>query len=260
MQIKNYLTKKEQLIYNYLKNINIVIENKDLKDCFNDLDFKDISYILNSLYKKGYLYKINRSRFAVIKDRNIKDLFKLATSIYSGYISLSSALYYYGLLDYNIYTIYIINTKKSKEINLGEYTLKYINITKKNNYVKNKDGFYISTIEKTIFDCFYKIEYAGGYSLLSKAIYEGYTKIDWTKFLEIYNKYASKRQHQITGYILELLITNCNIKIPKKVITYFKNKNKSKTKLLNIKNKSKYIKKWEIEDNLGKDKILSWWY
>ena len=85
--------------------------------------------------------------------------------------------------------------------------------------------------------------------------------INWNLFINIYKKHASLRQHQITGHILEILSTETNIKISSKVINYFLNKQKSKTYISNELNKKfKYVSKWKLKDNVGKENILSWRY
>jgi len=264
MDIKDPLTKQELLIYNSLKDIKTVFTNKEIQDIFQEYKAQRINEILFSLNKKNYLINLEKSKYILNEAYSIEDLFKLSYLVnYNGYIAFSSALYYYGLIDYEPFTIFVINSKKSKELTINNYVFKYINLKKEliNNF-KYKNGFYISTLEKTIFDCFYKLQYSGGYSVISKAIYESYKKIDWNKLIEIYKKLASSRQHQITGYILSILIEKTNIKIQKKIINYFLNKDKSRTYLSNnySKNNFKYITTWKLKDNIGINKILSWWY
>jgi predicted transcriptional regulator of viral defense system len=261
---KNPLTKKEFIIYDTIKSTRSLITNREIKDLFPLYKNQSINEILSSLIKKKYLINIERSKYIINKSYSLEELFSIATSINYGYIAFSSALYYYGLIDYEPFTIFIVNSKKSKSYTLNDnYVVKYINIKSKLVcYTENKNGFYVSTLEKTIFDCFYNVSYSGGYSCISKAIFDCNNKIDWNMLLDIYNKFASNRQCQITGYILDILVETAKIKIPKKVISNFLNKVKSRTYLSNNYDKSnyKYISKWKLKDNIGKSKILSWWY
>jgi predicted transcriptional regulator of viral defense system len=261
MDIKNPLTKKEIEIINTLKDITTIITNKSLQEVFPEYNNQKINAIVTSLYKKKYLIKIRRANYILSKEYTIDQIFEIACKIHSGYIGLSSALYYYKAIDYEPFTIYVINNKISRKININNYTIKYINLKKITTFFKFQKTFFISSLEKTIFDCFYMPKYSGGFSVISKAIYETQKEIDWNLFIKIYEKHASLRQHQITGYVLDILDKDTDFKIPLKVINYFKNKSKSKTYISNsFTLKFKYVAKWQLKDNVGKENILSWWY
>ncbi|MBU1940767.1 MAG: hypothetical protein KKC68_03240, partial [Candidatus Thermoplasmatota archaeon] len=121
-------------------------------------------------------------------------------------------------------------------------------------YFKN---VYISTIEKTVFDCFYKPQYAGGYRELVKAL-TNIQKINWDHVVHYFNKFASNSLFQRTGYILELLQEKENIRPPKHLLKEFKKHIGNTTKLIpNGASKGKYIKQWKLVDNLGMNTIFS---
>ncbi len=65
---------------------------------------------------------------------------------------------------------------------------------------------------------------------------------------------------QRTGYVLELLKKNTKLNVPSFVFDFLMKNIKGPVKLLPSKGKSKFNKKWKIEDNLGEKNILSWWY
>ena len=117
MTIKNPLTKQELLIYNSLKGIKTVFTNKEIQNIFQEYKVQRINEILFSLNKKNYLINLEKSKYILNDVYSIEDLFKLSYLVnYNGYIAFSSALYYYGLIDYEPFTIFIINNKKSKEL------------------------------------------------------------------------------------------------------------------------------------------------
>lgn len=259
MENKNHLSKNELEIYTTLKDSSSLFTTKEIQQVYPDLSTDKVNKILKNLVDKKYLQRINKGTYILKKECSFKEIQKIAITYNFGYIAYSTALYNYGLIDYLPETIFIATNNKSKEIKINETTIKYINIKNFNNYII-KEEIPISTLEKTILDCFSKIEYAGGYSTLSKAIYEINDKINWDQFIELNKKIKSKRQKQITGYILDLINKETNIKIPLKVITFFKNQEKSKTYLFNSKQrKSKYLSDWKIKDNFGKKNIISWW-
>lgn len=260
MKIKNYLTKQEQIIYNNIKSSRTTLTTTDLVDLFPNFTKQRLNEIINSLKNKKYVTQIKKGVYEVVTYKTNNDYFKTALSIYPGYISFLSALRHYNLIDYEPITIFVATTNKSKEISKEKYLYKYININKKYSHYILDQNVFVSSLEKTIFDCFYKPQFSGGYSVITKAIYDCCEKIDWKELIKIYNKYATNRQFQITGYILELLKIKTNANIPKKIINYFYSKPKSKTKLLNNNNNSKYVSRWKLQDNLGEKEILSWWY
>jgi predicted transcriptional regulator of viral defense system len=259
MQIKNHLSKKELEIYTTLKENKNIFNTKEIQAIYPDKNKEQINIILKKLIDKNYLLRIQKGDYIVNKAYNFKELQKIAITYNFGYVAYSTALYNYGLIDYLPETIFIATKNKSKEITINQTTIKYINTKQFNNY-KIIDQVPISILEKTIIDCLQKIEYSGGFSVISKAIYECAKKIDWNLFIEINKNIKSKRQKQITGYILEIIKKKTNAKIPYKTINYFQNQEKSKTYLLNNKIKtSKYISKWKIKDNYGEKNIISWW-
>jgi len=187
----------------------------------------------------------------------IKNPYRIALALFKGYIGFSSALRIYNLLDYEPFTIFIVTETKSMKRSIGEYTFKSVAMGKRATGITYYKGIYISTTAKTFFDCFYKPQYSGGYSTITKALYDA--KLDWNEFI-VYFKLASSSLCQRTGYILELL-KNETDKIPEDILDYFRKRVKNNTKLIpSGKSRGQYIKEWMVLDNLGKENILSWWY
>lgn len=50
----------------------------------------------------------------------INNPYKIALSMFNGYIGFSSALRVYGLLDYEPFTIFVVAKKRSSEKRIGE--------------------------------------------------------------------------------------------------------------------------------------------
>lgn len=255
MEKNYYLSREEQKIWEFIKDKDI-IQKSMLKDIFPTYKNNKLNRIMSSLNKKKYAKRILKDNYLVME--NINDYHKIALMIYPGYIGLSSALRKYNLLDYEDFTIYIITFNKSKTINLENYTFKYISMREKSIGFAEKDGLKISSLEKTFFDLFYLNRYAS-FDITTKAIYDS-KNIDWNNFLSYFKKFGTPLLCQKTGYILDMLKNETKKQIPDFVIDYFKSKIKIKAKLINKKLPSKFIKEWLIQDNLGKEKILSWWY
>lgn len=258
MHKKNYLSKEEQIIFSIVNKTDI-IDNEQIKEIFPNYSFQKINKLCHNLISKGYFYPVKRSVY-IVNDIStnkpiISNPFKLASYINKGYIGFSSALRLYDLIGYEPFTIFIVTKNKSSELNIGNYLFKTVSIGKKATGATFYRNVYISTIEKTVFDCFYKPQFAGGYRELAKALIN-IKKINWDQVLIYFNKFASNALFQRTGYVLELLKEN--IQLPNHILKEFRKHVGNTTKLIpNKVSKGKYIKQWKLLDNLGKKIILS---
>ncbi len=116
---------------------------------------------------------------------------------------------------------------------------------------------YVSTLAKTFFDCFYKPHYAGGYSEITKALFEA-KELDWGEFVRYFDQ-ASDALCQRTGYVLDLYNRETD-RVPEGVLAYFRSRKKNKTALLpSGGGKETYSSEWMVMDNLGRENIMSWW-
>ena len=260
MSENTYLNKQEQMIFNAISSADIVNSN-EIKDIFPGLKPYQVNKVCSSLSSKGYLHRLKKGVYLVQKKPSnipmIKNVYKIALALFKGYIGFSSALRLYDLIDYEPFTIFVVTGNRSMEKTIGEYTLKYVAMGNKATGMTYYNGVYVSTIAKTFFDCFYKPQYGGGYSTITKALYDA--DIDWNEFLG-YFELASNSLCQRTGYVLDLLGDATSV-VPTDVLDYFKNRIKNNTRLLpSGSSKGKYIKEWMLLDNLGKENILSWWY
>jgi len=255
-----YLSKQEQMIFHTISS-NDIVHTGEIGDLFPNLKSYQINKICSSLSSKGYLYRLKKGIYLVQEKPSdisvIKNPYRIALALFKGYIGFSSALRIYDLLDYEPFTIFIVTKNKSMEKRIGKYTFKSVAMSKRTTGITYYNGIYISTISKTFFDCFYKPQYSGGYSTITRALYDA--KLDWNEFVK-YFELASSSLCQRTGYVLELL-RNETDKIPEYVLHYFRKRVKNNTKLLpSGRSMGKYTKEWKVSDNLGKENILSWWY
>ena len=112
--------------------------------------------------KKGYLQKIRNSWYC-FTDIKIDEtvLFYIANKIYQpSYVSLETALHYYGIIPEAVFTISSITTLKTQKFKNKQGFYTYTNI--KSNYFfgyelvqKKKYTFRIANIEKTLLDYLY---------------------------------------------------------------------------------------------------------
>lgn len=260
-----YLTRCEQEIFTPLTRSNTwIITNEQLKNIYYEKESNKINKVISSLIKKGYLFKLMRGKYLIQEIPSgrplIKDPHRLGLALFQGYLAFSTALRIYDLLDYESFTIFVATPKISKTKEFGEYLFKAVALGERACGITNHRNYYVSTLEKTIYDCFYKPQFAGGYAELTKIIYR-IKNLNWQALNQYIERFSSNSMAQKIGYILDLLKTETNKEIPQKVLRALESRVKTKTKLLSLeRSRGEYSSKWQVLDNLGKEKILSWWY
>lgn len=131
------------------------------KQIYNFSDFKKILELKNDnsayhavkrLKKDGIISSLTNGKYYL--NDNPPNNFQVANNLYfPSYISLESALNYYGILIQVPQTIFSISAKKRKKINWENKEFIYLHISHKYffDYIKEKD-FLIATPEKALID------------------------------------------------------------------------------------------------------------
>jgi predicted transcriptional regulator of viral defense system len=261
------LSHQEQKVYLYLESI----EKNTFK--VSEIDIKKIgimpSYlhvIIGRLEKKGWLTSVGKGVYlrlpaaTVIKGNvYLEDPLEVALKMFNGYLAFQSALKVHGLSEYEPFTIYVATKTKSETISLlKHYEIKAVKLGKRFTGFVKLDKYTVSTKAKTFFDCFYHPHYAGGYAEVLKSLYTA-GKIDWTEMEKYLEKFGSSSICQKIGYLLSLL-KETEYEYPQEFLDYLKSRVANKTKLDFSQSGGVYNKEWMIVDNIGKKKLLSWWY
>jgi len=256
---KIYLTPGEQNIFSALSSQHI-IDTGLLQELFPEIPPVSLNKTVANLAKKGYLHRVQKGVFTISgtpsKNKEIHDPLPLALAICPGYIGFASALRAYRLIPYESFTVFVVTKNRSKETSIGEYSVRCVAMGKRCNGLTFYHGAYVSTLEKTFFDCFFKPRYAGGYAVITQALHQA-TSLDWQKFCAFFSGESSSLC-QRTGYILDLLNQQTGI-VPKNVISFFRQRIKNNTRLtLSGTGSGTYIRSWMLVDNIGKEQIFSW--
>jgi predicted transcriptional regulator of viral defense system len=110
-----------------------------------------------------------------------------------------------------------------------------------------------SDLEKTIVDCLFKPDYAGGIVEVARAIYISKEKIKFDTLLDYTQKFNSQAVIKRLGFLLELLEINTNI-----IDTLQKTKTASYVLLdTELPKSGKMISRWSIQQNLETETIKS---
>jgi len=143
-------------IYKKLKNINKnIFKTSDLKRIFNIANINSLNKKIQSLVKNEILIKIMKGYYYLTDKKPL--VFEIANILYKpSYISLESALCFYGILIQSPQKITSVTTKLTKKITSNKKRFVYYKINNKyfKEYVKIND-FLIATPEKAFIDYIY---------------------------------------------------------------------------------------------------------
>ena len=202
--------------------MNYITFSRELKN-FPAFSLKDTEKLSSKVYyhrlsdwqKKGYIKRIANGVF-VFADEPMDEmhLFYLANIIYShSYISLESALSFYGFIPEAVYNITSVSSKKTSSFQYDDILFSYRTINKKYNFgykllpFKNV-SIKIAEPEKAIIDLFYLNTELKNFDNIEEMrfnLFEIKEKINWSKlnkYLGFYeNKSLTKRVNLFKEWI-----------------------------------------------------------
>src|SRR3989338_8489284 len=180
------LSKTENTVYETLRNARFVLFT--VKDVCQILSMKKtkVYNLLKALKKKGAIKK-----FGVYFSFADADEFVIGPMLhFPSYLSLWSALQYYGLSDQMPKKIFLITTKYRKLI--GNFV--YITVDSRRYFGYKKIGsITIAEKEKAIVDAFFFPKYCGGLDEVYKCVKNGWKEIDKKKLLFYAHQMKNKR-------------------------------------------------------------------
>lgn len=126
------------------------------------------------------------------------------------YIGYWTALNHWNLTEQNPRTVFVATTKRKRDVAFGPTTFQFVTLAERKffGYTEQQmagSTFQISDREKTLIDCLDIPDYAGGYSEVVKAIWEGRDDLDFDKLLRYAERYAVNVLVRRLGYLLDLL-------------------------------------------------------
>lgn len=242
-----YLTPNEQLVIEPAEGMDIIF-TEDMIKALQGMNPQSVKNALSSLARKGRIFRVKRGIYLSCEAPHkpvIGDPARLALTVFNGYIAFSSALHHWNLIEYEPFTIFVATRNKSGTREVGEYTFRAVSMgMRAQGMVYNRD-IYVSSLEKTIFDCLYKPINAGGNNLVAKAI--GESKPDWKEVAYWFNLLGSKSLKQRGGYVLSKAGN-----APNWLLERLRHDAVQKIWLdPSARRKGMYVKEWRIIDNVG---------
>lgn len=253
---KNYLTPNEQRLWEYIDDKDIV-DSELASQIFPEMAEEKRDKILHGLYKKGHLKRARKGLY--FNPERLENAFSIALRIHEGYIGLGSALSFHGLSDYESFTVDVMTKtfRKRTALEGTQYTIEFIPLGKLFTGFGLERGLYVSSAEKTLFDCLFKPGKVG-FANIAKAIYGA--EPDWREFLGFFRLAENDALKQRTGYVLRLLQTEAGKDIPAYVFKELQKGVKTPTRLSRSGTASRYNREWKVQDNIGKERIIPWIY
>src|SRR3989338_5657214 len=190
------LSKTENTVYETLKNAGFALFT--VKDICQILSMKKtkVYNLLKALKKKGAIKK-----FGVYFSFADADEFVIGPMLhFPSYLSLWSALQYYGLSDQMPKKIFLVTTKYRKSIS----NFVYVTVASHRYFGYKKIGnITIAEKEKVIVDSLFFPKYCGGLDEVYKSIKNGWKDIDKKKLVSYGRQMKSETVMRRVKYIIE---------------------------------------------------------
>lgn len=261
------LSHEEQKLYLYLESTGtnvFQVSEIDLQRLELNMDY--LYVLVNRLEKKGWIRGVGKGVYlrlpastALEGKAYLEDPLEVGLKMYPGYLAFQSALRVHGLSEYEPFTVFVATKNKSETVPLLEhYEIKAVKLGRRFTGFEKKGKYAVSTRAKTFFDCFSHPQYAGGYSEVLKSLHMA-GQINWNEMRKYLEDFGSSSMCQKIGYLVSLL-GKTQYQAPGEFLEYLNGRIKNKTRLDFSLKGGIYDKEWMVIDNIGKEKLLSWWY
>ena len=238
-------------------------------EIMKDSEADSVRKLLSLMVQRGLLLRIKDGVYHIIPYDKDPETYQPNWHITSPHL-VEGADYYLGY--YTALSIHslitqpalkeqiVINKQVSKKvlkIKDIEFQLIYHNNTHffgaKNTWIDDFNKIKCSDLEKTIIDCLFMPEYAGGIVEIGKAIYKSKDNFDYIKLYDYIVKFESQAIIKRLGFLLELL------KIENPIIQKFQKLKSASYTLLDpaLPKKGKMFSRWSIQQNIDTETLLS---
>ena len=252
--------------------------NQKNKDCFDYAEASSalphssesaLKELLSDMVKRGLLMRLKRGLYYIIPYEQKAETFMpdwhlIAEHLTKGtehYIGYYSALQIHDLIIQPSLKEQIVVSKQIRPSTLKIRNTMFQFIYHNENHFFGSKKFWIdsynkvecSDLEKTIVDCLFKPDYAGGIVEIARAIFMSKDKIKFDKLLEYTQRFKSQAVIKRLGFLLELF--EIESEITKKL-----QKIKTNSYVLldtELPKSGKMISRWNIQQNVDSETIKS---
>jgi predicted transcriptional regulator of viral defense system len=247
----------------------------DYREAFNALpDSKEgtLRELLSDMTKRGLLMRLKDGVYYIIPYEANAENFMPDWHLIAEYL-VNNAQYYIGyysaLQIHNLITqpslkeqIVVSKQMRPSVIKIKNVSFQFIYHNEshffgsKNMWVDSFNKVQCSDLEKTIIDCLFKPDYAGGIVEVARAMYISKDKIKFDTLLDYTKKFKSQAVIKRLGFLLELL------EIKNSIIEELQKTKSASYVLLDteLPKSGKRISRWSIQQNLETETIKSAMY
>ncbi len=225
--------------------------------------------LLSVMVKRGLLLRLKKGLYYIIPYEKDAETFMPDWHIAASHLTKGNEYYigYYSALQiHNLITqpslkeqIVVPKQIRPSKIKIKNVDFQFIYHNKnhffgaKKMWIDSYNKVLCSDLEKTIIDCLFKPDYAGGIVEIARAIYTSKDKIKFDKLLEYSERFKSQAVIKRLGFLLEILEIQTEI-LP----TLNKLKTTSYVLLdTELPKSGKMISRWSIQQNLETETIKS---
>ena len=269
MRHKYISTQSNEILFHFSDKGRVCFSSKDALKAFPETKESTVRELLSDMTKRGLLMRLKDGIYYIIPYEQNADTFMPEWHLIAEYL-VGNANHYIGY--YSALQIHNLITQPSlkeqivvsKQIRPSSIKIKNIEFQfiyhnenhffgVKKIWVDSFNKVRCSDLEKTIIDCLFKPDYAGGIVEIARAIYTSRNKIDFNKLLDYTIKFKSQAVIKRLGFLLELLeiengIINQLIKI--KTVSYA-------VLDTELPKSGKMISRWSIQQNIETETIKS---
>jgi predicted transcriptional regulator of viral defense system len=270
MMTNKYISTQSGKILTYFNLMN--------KDCF---DYSEaaralphssesaLKELLSDMVKRGLLMRLKKGLYYIIPYEQNAEAFMpnwhlVAEQLARGtehYIGYYSALQIHGLITQPSLKeqIVVAQQVRPSSLDIKNVTFQFIYHNEnhffgsKKTWIDSFNKVMCSDLEKTILDCLFKPDYAGGITEVARAIYASKEKIIYDRLFEYSQRFGSQAVIKRLGFLLETLEINTGI-----IRQLQKIKTDSYVVLdTELPKSGKMIRRWSIQQNLETETIKS---
>jgi predicted transcriptional regulator of viral defense system len=220
MKRKYISTQSNELLSYFNDKGEVCFDSKTALKIFPEAKESTVRELLSDMTKRGLLMRVKDGIYYIIPYEENPETFmpdwhlivKYLVKEAKHYIGYYSALQIHSLITQPSLKEQIVVAKQIRpsEVKIKDITFQFIYhneshfFGEKKTWIDSFNKVSCSDIEKTIIDCLFKPDYAGGIVEVARAIYSTKEKLNYSKLLEYAIKFDSQAVIKRLGYILEL--------------------------------------------------------
>ena len=220
MKRKYISTQSNELLSYFNDKGEVCFDSKTALKIFPEAKESTVRELLSDMTKRGLLMRVKDGIYYIIPYEENPETFmpdwhlivKYLVKEAKHYIGYYSALQIHSLITQPSLKEQIVVAKQIRpsEVKIKDITFQFIYHNEshffgdKKTWIDSFNKVSCSDIEKTIIDCLFKPDYAGGIVEVARAIYNTQEKLNYSKLLEYAVRFNSQAVIKRLGYILEL--------------------------------------------------------